>query len=235
MRGRSSEDAGVALLVAGAVVVLVLLRKGPAVVEKWKVGAEARGVLNAPWVPWLVLALVVAAAVVAVVRFVVTKRTLSSRVRMCVLPTETFDPSDQSVRFFSRQLPGVPRLVRGWMDPRAGAVRVRMAAAGQGRMMYSWEAPERSRSALQAAAGAYDEIELRPAETFEAAAGAVASSGLDSGGDEGEGDAVVRPDDRERGDSADELDLDEAEALGELVELAAPFWAGDPGPEDEGR
>jgi len=105
-----------------------------------------------------------------------------------------------------------------------------MAAAGQGRMMYSWEAPERSRSALQAAAGAYDEIELRPADTIAAAGGAVATSAveLDDAGDADEG---LPPRVKDRGDSADELDLDEAEALGELVELS-PFWAGDPGRED---
>jgi hypothetical protein len=109
------------------------------------------------------------------------------------------------------------------MDPRAGAVRVRLAAAGQGRMMYSWEVPERSRSALQAAAGAYDEIELRPAETIAAAAGAVVSSPASDSGDD---DAPPRERERDRGDSADVLDLDEAEALGELVELS-PFWSGD--------
>jgi len=91
-------------------------------------------------------------------------------------------------------------------------------------MMYSWSAPERSRSALQAAAGAYDEIELRPAETMETAAGAVASS---PAGDNGDDDAAAPVRQRDRGDSADELDLDEAEALGELVELS-PFWSGDP-------
>jgi hypothetical protein len=117
----------------------------------------------------------------------------------------------------------VPRLVRGWMDPRAGA--------GQGRMMYSWEAPERSRSALQAAAGAYDEIELRPADTIDTAASAVVSC---PAGDDGDDDAPASVRERDRGDSADELDLDEAEALGELVELS-PFWSGDPrdpGPEE---
>jgi hypothetical protein len=122
-------------------------------------------------------------------------------------------------------------LVRGWMDPRAGAVRVRLAAAGQGRMMYSWEAPERSRSALQAAAGAYDEIELRPTETMDTTAGAVVSS---PAGDDGADDALPPARERDRGDGADELDLDEAEALGELGELS-PFWPGDPrnpGPEE---
>lgn len=204
--------------------VVLAVKKGPAWLEELSGGADARVVLDAPWVPWLVVALAIVAAVVAVVRFVVTKKTLSSRVSLCVLPTETFDPSDQALKFFSRQLPGVPRLVRGWMDPRAGAVRVRLAAAGQGRMMYSWEAPARSRSALQAAAGAYDEIELRPAETMDTAAGGVVSS---PAGDEGDDDATPMARERDRGDSADELDLDEAEALGELVELS-PFWSGDP-------
>ncbi len=89
-------------------------------------------------------------------------------------------------------------------------------------MMYSWEVPERSRSALQAAAGAYDEIELRPAETI-AAAGAVVSS---PASDDGDDDAPPRERARDRGDGADVLDLDEAEALGELVELS-PLWSGD--------
>ena len=191
---------------------------------------DVKGTLDAPWVPWLVLALAVAVALVAVVRFVVTKRTLSSRLSFHVLPTETFDPSPQAVVFFGRQLPGVPRLVRGWMDPRAGAVRVRLAAAGQGRMLYSWEAPARSRAALQSAAGAYDEIELRPADTFAVGGGGAPAAGAATDGDDIALDDAA-PWEQERGDSADELDLDEAEALGELVELA-PFWAGGPGPED---
>lgn len=124
-------------------------------------------------------------------------------------------------------------VVRGWMDPRAGAVRVMMGSAGQGRMTYSWSAPERSRAALQAAAGAYDEIELRPVDTMNTATvGAVASSPVAGG--EGEGDAPPPARERDRGDSADELDLDEAETLGERVELS-PFWSGDPrdpGPEE---
>ena len=192
---------------------------------------DVRGTLDAPWVRWLVLALAVAVAVVAVVRFVVTKRTLSSRLSFHVLPTETFDPGPQAVVFFGRQLPGVPRLVRGWMDPRAGAVRVRLSAAGQGRMLYSWEAPARSRAALQSAAGAYDEIELRPADTFTVGGGgeAPATGAATDGEDVALDDAAAW--EQERGDSADELDLDEAEALGELVEIA-PFWAGDPGPEE---
>ncbi|MCA1700589.1 MAG: hypothetical protein LC790_17480 [Actinobacteria bacterium] len=211
---------------------MLAVKNGPALLQRLSGGADTRAVLDAPWVPWLVVALAIVTAVVAAVRFVVTRKTLSSRVCLCVLPTETFDPSDQALRFFSRQLPGVPRLVRGWMDPRAGAVRVMMGSAGQGRMMYSWSAPERSRSALQAAAGAYDEIELRPLDTIDTATvGAVALSS--AGGGDGDDDAPA-PRQRDRGDSADELDLDEAEALGELVELS-PFWSGDlrdSGPEE---
>lgn len=226
MRPRFEDPTLLTLLVIAGIALVVALRRGPVLLKR--VGDAV-----VPWLPWLVVAVAIAAiavAVVAVVRFVVTRRTLSSRVSLCVLPTETFEPSDQSVRFFSRQLPGVPRLVRGWMDPRAGAVRVRMAAAGQGRMMYSWEAPARSRSALQAAAGAYDEIEVRPAETFVATPGAVASAGVDAGGDD-DPPATSRPVLPERGDGTDELNVDEAEALGELVELS-PFWAGDPGLEE---
>ena len=230
MRRRSAEDPTLLLVLVGLAVVVLAVKRGPALLERVSGGAEVRGVLDAPWVPWLVLALAVAVAVVVVVRFVVTKKTLSTRLSFHVLPTETFDPSPQAVVFFGRQLPGVPRLVRGWMDPRAGAVRVRLAAAGQGRMLYSWEAPARSRAALQSAAGAYDEIELRPADTFVVDGGGAVAPGAAVDGEES---ADVAPWEQERGDSADELDLDEAEALGELVELA-PFWAGDPGPEEPG-
>jgi len=211
----------VLLALVGAVVVV---RKGPGVLRRVTAAVDPGGVLGAWWVPWLVVALALVAAVVAVARFVVTRRTLSTRCCLVVLPTETFDPGDQAVRLFSRQLPGVPRLVRGWLDPRAGAVRVGLAAAGQGRMVYRWSAPRRSRSALQAAAGAYDEIELRPEDTITASASTVAAAppGLD-----GDDDAPTPTRERDRGDSADELDLDEAEALGELLELS-PFWAGDP-------
>jgi hypothetical protein len=229
VRRRGAEDLTLLLVLAGVAVVVLAVREGPAWLER--LGGGARAVLDAAWVPWLVVALAIVPAVAAVVRFVVTKKTLSSRVSFCVLPTETFDPSDQALRFFCRQLPGVPRVVRGWMDPRAGAVRVRLAAAGQGRMMYSWEVPERSRSALQAAAGAYDEIELRPAETIAAAEGAVVFSPVSADGDD---DAPSPERERDRSDSADVRDLDEVEALGELVELS-PYWstdARDPGPEE---
>lgn len=83
------------------------------------------------------------------------------------------------------------------------------------------EVPERSRSALQAAAGAFDEIELRPTETIDTAAGAVVSSPVS---DDGDDDAPPPTRERDRGDSADVRDLDEADALGELVELS-PYWS----------
>jgi hypothetical protein len=57
-------------------------------------------------------------------------------------------------------------------------------------MLYSLEVPARSRSALQAAAGAYDEVELRPAEEVDV----VGASTLRLGPDVDDGaDGTVEP------------------------------------------
>lgn len=59
----------------------------------------------------------------------------------------------------------------------------------------SWVAPKGSKAALQAAAGAYDEIELRPTETIDTTAGAALSS---PAGDDGDDDAPPTARERDR-------------------------------------
>ena len=58
-------------------------------------------------------------------RVVVTRRALARRVRLVVLAPDSFAPNMDGVLRCAAQLSRVRRLVGGWLDPRASAVRVR--------------------------------------------------------------------------------------------------------------
>ncbi len=114
---------------------------------------------------WPVLAAaVVAGAVALVLRVVLVRRTLGSRVRVELLPSEGFDPQAEAVVRFASQLARTRRMVLGRLDRPASAVRLQLATGADGLVHYTAEVPRRALPALQAALGAYDQLEVRAVE-----------------------------------------------------------------------
>ncbi len=103
-------------------------------------------------------------APVAGARAVATRRGLARRVTVVVLAPDSFDPSLDAVLRFASQLSRVRRMVGGWLDPRASAVRVLIDGDPGGRMRYSLSVPARSLPALRSALSAYDGVQIRPVD-----------------------------------------------------------------------
>lgn len=115
----------------------------------------------------LLLGVTLIVCVVVAARVVATRRSLASRVRLVVLAPDSFDPSMDAVVRAAAQLSRVRRLVGGWLDPRAGAVRVLLDTDPQGRMRYSLSVPERALPAVRAALGVYDRVQAHVIEPGE--------------------------------------------------------------------
>lgn len=110
--------------------------------------------------PLAMLATGLAGAGVALARVLVTRRTLASRVRVGLVPADSFDPSLEAVVRFAAQLARTRRAVGGWLDPRASAIRLLIHSGPDGTLRYALEVPARARPALEAAAHLYAEVEL---------------------------------------------------------------------------
>jgi hypothetical protein len=78
-----------------------------------------------------------------------------------ILAPDSFDPSLDAVLQCAAQLSRVRRLVGGWLDPRARAVRVLLDSDKDGRMRYSLSVPERALPAVRSALGVYDRVQAR--------------------------------------------------------------------------
>ncbi len=109
----------------------------------------------------VVIAVASAVAVLFTVRVVVTRRALARRVRLVVLAPDSFAPSMDGVLRCAAQLSRVRRLVGGWFDRRASAVRVLLDTDDEGRMRYSLIVPGRSLPAVRSALGNYDRVQAR--------------------------------------------------------------------------
>ena len=70
------------------------------------------------------LAAVAVAAATLVLRVVLVRRALRSRVRVELLPSEAFDPPVEAVVRFASQLARTRRMVLGWFDRPASTVRL---------------------------------------------------------------------------------------------------------------
>ena len=97
-------------------------------------------------------------------RVVATRRSLASRTRLVVLAPDSFDPSLDAVLRCAAQLSRVRRLVGGWFDPRARAVRVLLDTDPEGRMRYSLSVPERALPAVRSALGVFDRVQAHVIE-----------------------------------------------------------------------
>ncbi len=97
-------------------------------------------------------------------RVVVTRRSLARRVRLVVLAPDSFAPTLDGVLRCAAQLSRVRRLVGGWLDPRASAVRVLLDGSRDGAMRYSLVVPERALPAIRSALSNYDRVQVRRAD-----------------------------------------------------------------------
>ena len=125
MSGRQSQDPRPL-----AAVVAVLVAFSVLDAARSPVGLLGRAQALAPLV---LIPAVVVVAFALVCRMVATRRALASRTRLVVLAPDSFDPSLDAVLRCAAQLSRVRRLVGGWLDPRARAVRVLWTAIPRGR------------------------------------------------------------------------------------------------------
>jgi hypothetical protein len=109
-------------------------------------------------------AIAVGAIAVGVLRAISTRRTLARRTRYVLLPTDSFEPSQESILRFTGQLSRIRRASWGSFDRPATALRIRLDGLTDGRMTFGLEAPARSASLIHSVR--YDEVELRPAAEF---------------------------------------------------------------------
>jgi hypothetical protein len=159
MRGTAPQERASALTLAGALGLIVLARTvAPAVAR------AVGGPLDVATGALPVLAGTAATCTVAlVVRALLVRRTLRSRVGVELLPSEAFDPQLEAVVRFASQLARTRRAALGWLDRPACTVRLRLTTGADGLVHYTADVPRRALPALQAALGAYDQLEARPA------------------------------------------------------------------------
>lgn len=99
------------------------------------------------------------------IRWWLTTRTLTRRVRYAMLPTETFDPNPEEIVRFASQLSRARRSVGLPGTRRAESVRLQLVSAPGGRMLQLIEGPARAESVLRI--GGFAEVELRPLEDLD--------------------------------------------------------------------
>lgn len=163
LKGSSPRDRLAVLVAAAAVGVLALahLLTGVSAAASRALSDPVRVLTAAvPAVAGVVLAVVL----LVLARQVAARRTLRSRVRVELLPSEEFDPAEAAVLRFASQLPRTRRLVLGWLDRRASAVRLLLEVGADGLVHYVAEAPRRVMPELETALGVYDQLEIVPVE-----------------------------------------------------------------------
>lgn len=144
---------------------------------------------------WTAAAATVVTVLAGILRWRATARALRTRIRLAVLPTETFDPNEEEVLRFAHQLTRVHRAVLGFLDRPASAVRIRLESLQDGRVAYLLESPARAASVLRV--GGYEDVELRAVEGDEIPApqsmAFISAGAPDVGPDRGRGREVSPP------------------------------------------
>ncbi len=159
MNRQPAQDARPLVAVVAGLVIMSLLGTlhSPSGLADWAGALLGRSLVLIPVT--LLLVVMVACRVVA------TRRSLASRTRLVVLAPDSFDPSVDAVLRCAAQLSRVRRVVGGWLDPRARAVRVLLDCDEQGRMRYSLSVPERALPAIRSALGVYDRVQAHLPDT----------------------------------------------------------------------
>lgn len=114
---------------------------------------------GSPLLPAGAGAIALLAIVVLVVRVRATRVALRRRVRVALVPADTFSPDVEAVVRFAATLSRTRRL-RDILTPRAAAVRVRLETDEVGQLRYVVELPNHARAALGIAAAGYGQVEL---------------------------------------------------------------------------
>jgi hypothetical protein len=157
MMGGDRSDPRPMLAIFAAAVLLALWR----LISSIRVDQLLASILSlAP----LALAAIAIASALATHRFFATRRTLRSRRGVAIVPADEFDAEPDAVLRFAAQLAASERRVAGWVDRRASAIRIRLAADSERRLVYLIEVPERASEALRAALRSFEGVEERPAE-----------------------------------------------------------------------
>jgi hypothetical protein len=107
---------------------------------------------------------VVIVAGVVVLRAVLTRRALGSRVVLELLPSEEFDPTPEDVEQLVAAL-GRVRPRGGWLTRAASAVRLEVQTGTDGLLRMRVSCAGRSRGGLEAALAAYPQVEFRDSST----------------------------------------------------------------------
>ncbi|MBS1861974.1 MAG: hypothetical protein JSS68_09705 [Actinobacteria bacterium] len=165
MKGEGTDDARLVIGTAAAVVAVLISQRLSSLV------AGAAG----PSVDRSLIAIcgstvLLSTIAPAVLRVRCTRTALRERVAFVAVPADEYDPNPETVMRFAAQLGRIDRLVRGWFDRRAGAVRFRLDTDTEGRLVYLIEGPAWSRDLLRSAIRSFDGVELRDPETVRAAA-----------------------------------------------------------------
>jgi hypothetical protein len=150
------QDPTLLLVIVGAVATVYVVSSLP----DWL--AALGSFAGRPATVTLVVALVIFAVVVAVARLVFTRRALSRRSGLLLVPADSFDPTAEAVVSFASGLSRSRRALRGLLEKRASAVRVRLDTDQAGRLRYAVELPARARGTVLASA--YGDVEVRDAD-----------------------------------------------------------------------
>jgi hypothetical protein len=163
MRGRS-DDPRILIGIAAAVAGLVIARS---------LSHLLKGVASAQVDPALIalaaLTVCLSICAPALLRVYCVRTALRQRVVLAAVPADEFDPDPEAVLRFAAQLSQLDRVVRGWTDRPACAIRIRLEPDRDRRLVYLIEVPRRSRELVRGALASFEGIELRDPGSVRAA------------------------------------------------------------------
>jgi hypothetical protein len=154
-RRDSSDESRLAIAIATVIAAVIL--------GKWISSIQPAHPLHslAIWLVPLALGTLAIASALAPQRFFATRRALRKRSTTAVIPADEFEATAEQVLRFAAALQRSDRGLRGWLDRRAGTLRVRLINDRQGDLLYLLEVPDRSRGLIDAALRGYEGVQLR--------------------------------------------------------------------------
>jgi hypothetical protein len=156
----SSDEARLAVAIVTVIAAIILV--------KWTSSIHPAELLHgalasaASLVP-LALGTLAIASALAPQRFLATRRALRSQIITAVVPADEFEAKPDVVLRFAAEMARADRGLRGWLDRRAGALRVALVSDNQGRLVYLLNYPARSHELVRTALRGYEGVEMRDA------------------------------------------------------------------------
>lgn len=154
MRPAGRGDLLALLATAGSLAGIIVVTHG----GRWLAAAAA--LARSPLVPVLTGCLLAGLVALLLTRHLLTRRTLRDRLRFRIVPADSFDPDPEAVLRLATGLVRARRLLAGFFDARASAVRIRLDTDPDGRLRYAIEIPAHARTALRTALASYDGVQL---------------------------------------------------------------------------